>query len=124
MEHVQEDRWYGNHSYLCEDLNGKRNGKGKEYHENGKVQFSGTYLNGERNGKGTEYNYDGTIKYDAISEGEYGLVFEKDYDYYMKYNFDNIINPEDISALLFIKEVPIDYMNPSEEDFYVIELND
>lgn len=67
---------------------------------------------------------DGTIKYDAISEGEYGLVFEKDYDYYMKYNFDNIINPEDISALLFIKEVPIDYMNPSEEDFYVIELND
>ena len=48
---------------------------------------------------------DGTIKYDAISEGEYGLVFEKDYDYYMKYNFDNIINPEDISALLFIKEI-------------------
>ena len=67
---------------------------------------------------------DGTIKYDAVSEGECGLVFENDYDYYMKYNFDNIINPEDISALLFIKEVPIDYMNPSEEDFYVIELND
>ena len=66
---------------------------------------------------------DGSIKYNAISEGECGLVFEKDYDYYMKYNFDNIINPENISALLFIKEVPIDYENPSEDEYYVIEID-
>ena len=53
--------------YEGEYLNGKRNGKGKEFHENGRLKFSGTYLNWERNGKGIEYNYDGTIRY----EGEF-----------------------------------------------------
>jgi len=28
-----------------EYLNGKRNGKGKEYYNNGKLQFEGEYLN-------------------------------------------------------------------------------
>ena len=40
-------------------LNGKRNGKGKEYNNNGEVEFEGEYLNGERNGKGKEYNNNG-----------------------------------------------------------------
>ncbi|MBQ9278685.1 MAG: hypothetical protein IJ224_08625 [Lachnospiraceae bacterium] len=66
---------------------------------------------------------DGSIRYNAISEGEYGLAFEKDYDYYMNYYFNNIVNPEDISALLFIKEVPINYENPSEDEYYVIGLD-
>ena len=35
-------------------LNGKRNGKGKEY-KYGFLSFEGTYLNGKRNGKGKEY---------------------------------------------------------------------
>ena len=40
-----------------EYLNGKRNGKGKEYYYfDGKLKFEGEYLNGERNGKGKEYN--------------------------------------------------------------------
>ena len=71
-------------------LNGKRNGKGKEYNENGlifegeyyngkrwngygkeydsqnQLIFEGEHLNGERNGKGKEYNED-----ILIFEGEY-----------------------------------------------------
>ena len=30
-----------------EYLNGERNGKGKEYYDNGKLIFEGEYLNGE-----------------------------------------------------------------------------
>ena len=46
---------------------GERNGKGKEYNNNGKLIFEGEYLNGKRNGKGKEYYYDGSLKF----EGEY-----------------------------------------------------
>ena len=86
------------------------------------IGASAEYFGEKHNLYGIKFG-DGTIKYDAVSEGECGLVFENDYDYYMKYNFDNIINPEDISALLFIKEVPIDYENPSEDEYYVIGLD-
>ena len=37
-------------------VNGKRNGKGKEYH-NGELIFKGMYNNGKRNGKGKEYRF-------------------------------------------------------------------
>ena len=51
-----------------EYLNGKRNGKGKEYFGKiNKLRFEGEYLNGKRNGKGKEYDYDGILKF----EGEY-----------------------------------------------------
>ena len=51
-----------------EYLNGKRNGKGKEYNPfNGKLIFEGEYLNGKRNGKGKEYYENGNLKF----EGEY-----------------------------------------------------
>ena len=46
-----------------EFLNWKRNGKGKEYYENGIIKFRGEYLNGKRNGKGKEYNENGIIKF-------------------------------------------------------------
>ena len=49
-----------------EYLNGKKNGKGKEYW-NGELEFEGEYLNGKRNGKGKEYWNDGKLKF----EGEY-----------------------------------------------------
>ena len=39
-----------------EYLNGKRNGKGKEYYYNGTILFEGEFLNGKRNGKGKEYD--------------------------------------------------------------------
>ena len=50
-----------------EYLNGKRNGKGKEYYRNGKLLFEGEYLNGKRNGKGKEYYDSGKV----VFEGEY-----------------------------------------------------
>ena len=31
-----------------EYLNGKRNGKGKEFYENGKLKFEGEYINGKK----------------------------------------------------------------------------
>ena len=48
-----------------EYLNGKKNGKGKEYDEN-KLKFEGEYLGGKRNGKGKEYDEN-----KLIYEGEY-----------------------------------------------------
>ena len=42
----------GNLEYEGEILNGKRNGKGKEFYNNGKLKYIGEYLNGESNGKG------------------------------------------------------------------------
>ena len=43
-----------------EYLNGKRNGKGKEFYENGKLKFEGKYINGYKI-KGKGYNSDGNI---------------------------------------------------------------
>ena len=50
-----------------EYLNGKRwNGKGKEYNDNGELEFEGEYLNGKRwNGKGKEYNGD-VFEYEIV----------------------------------------------------------
>ena len=46
----------------------KEMGKGKEYNYDGDLIFEGEYLNGKRNGKGKEYDYyDGKL----IFEGEY-----------------------------------------------------
>ena len=50
-----------------EYLNGKRNGKGKEYSIASKLIYEGEYLNGRRNGKGKEYDDEGKL----IFEGEY-----------------------------------------------------
>ena len=40
-------------------MNGNRNGKGIEYHDNGELKFEGEYLNGKRNGKAKEYYKNG-----------------------------------------------------------------
>ena len=48
-------------------LNGKKNGKGKEYYSNGNLKFEGEYLNGERNGEGKEYDENGEL----LFKGEY-----------------------------------------------------
>ena len=73
-----------------EYLNGKRNGKGKEYMDT-KLIFEGEYLNGKRNGKGKEYDKDGKLKF----EGEYlkgrkwlGLLYDKK-DKNIKYELIN-----------------------------------
>ena len=68
-----------------EYLNGKKNGKGKEYFGDRTIKFEGEYLNGRRNGKGKEYNY-GKLKF----EGEYLNGKGKEYNYngklYLKVN--------------------------------------
>ena len=51
-----------------EYLNGKRNGKGKEYYYSDTLKFEGEYLNGKRNGKGKEYD---RIYGNLVYEGEY-----------------------------------------------------
>ena len=52
--------------YAAVYLYKERNKKRKEYRES-KLEFEGEYLNGKRNGKGKEYARDGTLKF----EGEY-----------------------------------------------------
>ena len=44
---------YKNHRLMFEGefLNGKRNGKGKEYNPDGTLEYEGEYLNGKRNQK-------------------------------------------------------------------------
>jgi len=51
--------------YKGKYLNDKKNGKGKEYDEDGQLIFSGEYLNGERIGKGKEYDGKGQLIYDG-----------------------------------------------------------
>ena len=55
--------------YLLKEniLEGKFNGKIKEYNRVGVIIFEGEYINGKRNGYGKEYNDSGILKF----EGEY-----------------------------------------------------
>ena len=46
-------------------MNGKRNGKGKEYYSDGDLKYEGEYSNGK--GKGIEYNNNVILEFD----GEY-----------------------------------------------------
>ena len=46
-------------------LNGKKNGKGKEYDKDGNMIFEGEYLNGLKNGKGKEYYKYGKLKFEG-----------------------------------------------------------
>ena len=102
------DDFYDKISFEGEYLNGRRNGKGKEY-DNGQPQqliFEGEYLNGKRNGKGKEY-----ISGILIFEGEYldgkkwngkgydfsqNLVYElkNGKGYIKKYSYNGTINHE------------------------------
>ena len=54
----KEYDFYGTLLYEGEYLNGKRNGKGKEYCENVLI-FEGEYLNGKINGKAKFYDFFG-----------------------------------------------------------------
>ena len=49
-----------------EYLNGKRNGKGKEYNDKGIIVFEGDYVKGTKTGKGKEY-----VKGRLVFEGNY-----------------------------------------------------
>ena len=60
---------FGNLIFEGEYVNGKKNGKGKEFYENNtpELKFEGEYLNDKRNGKGKEYYINGKL----IFAGEY-----------------------------------------------------
>ena len=49
-------------------IKGERNGKGKEYYENGKLKFEGDYLNGKR-WNGNWYDLNGNILFE-IKDGK------------------------------------------------------
>ena len=56
----KEGKEYNSNKLIFEGeyLNGKRNGRGKEYDLfNSDLVFEGEYLNGKRNGNGKEYNF-------------------------------------------------------------------
>ena len=59
------DYFYGSLIYEGEILNGKRNGKGKKYNDEGILIFEGEFLNGQSwNGEGVEYDNDEYEEYD------------------------------------------------------------
>ena len=64
--------------YEGEYLNGKRNGKGKEFYKNGDLLFEGEYLNGKR--------WNGTSYFNSEERKEYilknGQGYIKEYDVY------------------------------------------
>ena len=67
-------------------LNGKKNGRCKEYYYEGK--FQGEYLNGKRNGRGKEYDYWGNLSF----EGKYlndNKFIGTQYKNYRTYKIDN-----------------------------------
>ena len=83
-----------------EYLNGKRNGKGKQYFWNKKIEFDGEYLNGKKK-KGKEYDHDGHL----IFEGEY-FNGEKWNGKEKKYHFDDkiIYEGEYLNGKIYGKE--------------------
>ena len=63
--YVKKYNWINDLQYECEYLNGKRNGKGKEYDYNGKLIFEGEYYN-DHKFKGREYFKNGKLYYDVL----------------------------------------------------------
>ena len=62
---VKEYNNDGNLQFEGEYLNGKRNGKGKEYYH-GKLIFEGEYLNGKKwNGKGKIYDFFDILRFEC-----------------------------------------------------------
>ena len=89
QEYIYSDKFYVRGEFIQfegEYLNGKRNGKGKEYWYTGNLSFEGEYLNGKRNGKGKEFWDNGKL----IFEGEYVDGKKKGKGKEFKYSPSNI----------------------------------
>ena len=63
-----------------EYLYGEKNGKGKEYYDEGQLFYDGEYLNGEKSGKGKQYYPDGELEF----EGEYLYDYKRKGKEYIK----------------------------------------
>ena len=74
--------FYGDLSFEGEYLNGKRNGKGKEY-DDAKLIFEGEYLNNIR-WKGNIYDHSGNIIFKLNNENN----IVKEYDYFGILSFE------------------------------------
>ena len=58
--------------YEGEFSNEQKNGKGKEYDDNGRLIYEGEFLNDVRHRRGKEYFNDGKLKYEGeFSNGKY-----------------------------------------------------
>jgi len=63
-DYLNRQRWNGkenNINDIIELVINNGNGKGKEYNYDGKLEFEGEYLNGKRNGKEKEYYDNGEL---------------------------------------------------------------
>ena len=90
---------YGTIIYKGGYLKGKKSGKGKEYNRQGGLMYEGEFLDGKRNGQGIEYNIFGSLKF----EGEYlnGKKWNgKETNYYGR-NFDIVKGEKSESPLPF-----------------------
>ena len=62
---TRKEYYFGKMLFEGQYLNGKRNGKGKEYYHDGNLSFERDYLNGKRNGKGKEYDPGGSLLFEV-----------------------------------------------------------
>ena len=83
----KEYGYYGDLIFKGEYLNGIINGKGKEYFDNGNIKYEGNYFNGFRHGECIEYYYNGTIRFKG--EYLYGKIWNgKVFDFYWNKFFE------------------------------------
>ena len=76
-------------------MNDERNGKAKEYYDNGNLIYEGEYLKGKKKGRAKVYNYDGLLRIGKINnELEYKIENNNDnHEIYVPHN-DKIIEYE------------------------------
>ena len=114
----------GSSTIVEELVNGKLNGKGKEYYDN-RLIYEGGYLNGKRNGKGKEYREYGEIIEAEYLNGQkigkvkkffqYQLIFEGEYNGIGKeYNF--------IGELIYEGEFSNGQRNGKGKEYELVEL--
>ena len=77
MEWKMKEYYWDKLKFEWEYLNGERNGKGKEYNDEGKLIFEGEYLKSQRNG-GKEYDYNGKLKFEGMFKDD-ELIIEDEY---------------------------------------------
>ena len=96
--------------YEGEYLNGKRNGKGKEYFENGKLKFESEYSNGERVRISKNCYENGILKFDNVCKKRIKTSKNKN-----RFNTDN-------RKILFKKENSKEKGTSRKEKKSIIEL--
>ena len=77
MEWKMKEYYWDKLKFEGEYLNWERNGKGKEYNDEGKLIFEGEYLKSQRNG-GKEYDYNGKLKFEGMFKDD-ELIIEDEY---------------------------------------------